>query len=149
MINYFSGESKANIDEKGRIIIPARFRKWEYPDSEPVFVVTKGFDPCLIAYPSSEWDDFAEKMMKLPRSNKKYRAFIRNVCRTAVRLKCDKQGRITIPQNLLDFANIKNEAILIGVLNSIEIWDPETLNNHHETNQELDDEFYQNMENLL
>ncbi|MBO8152316.1 MAG: division/cell wall cluster transcriptional repressor MraZ [Candidatus Marinimicrobia bacterium] len=149
MINYFAGEYKASIDEKGRISIPARFRKWETGDSEPVFVLTKGFDPCIVAYPSVEWDSFAEKMLKLPKSNKKYRAFVRNICRSAVRLKCDKQGRIVIPQSLLEYANIAKEAIIIGVLNSIEIWNPETLNNYEESGIKLDDEYFQDLENLL
>ena len=149
MINSFSGESKHILDEKGRLSIPAKFRHWLTGDSDYIFVVTKGSDSCLVAYPYVEWDLLAEKLLKLSQFKKKNRAFVRAFCRASTRLKCDKQGRILIPQQLLGYANIKKDVVIIGTLNRMEIWDPETINNHEESRINLDDDYFENLGEIL
>lgn len=150
MINSFSGESRHSLDEKSRLSIPAKFRRWlSDNDAEYTFVVTKGLDPCLSAYPSVEWDVKSEKYLKLSEFNKLNRAFIRAFSRNAVRLKCDHQGRILIPQHLLELANIKKEIIIIGALNCLELWDPESLANHEESKKNLDDPCFENLEGSI
>lgn len=145
MIYSFSGESKHHLDEKGRLSIPAKFRKWHTDDSDYTFVVTKGQDPCLVAYPSQEWDEIAKKLISLSQFNKRNRAFIRTFCRNAARLKCDKQGRVLIPQSLLDYANIEKDVIIIGTINSLEIWSPENFENHKESQISLDSEYFEDL----
>jgi len=149
MINSFSGESKHLLDEKGRLSIPAKYRRWLTDNSDYAFVVTKGSDPCLVAYPFIEWDILAEKLLKLSQFKKKNRAFIRAFSRASVRLKCDKQGRILIPQQLLNYAKIKKDVVIIGTLNCIEFWDPETLDKHEESQIKLDDDYFEDLGEIL
>jgi MraZ protein len=150
MITSFAGQSQHPLDEKGRLSIPAKFRHWlDGDDAEYVFMVTKGSDPCLVAYPLVEWDIIAEQLLKLSNFKKKNRAFIRNFTRSAARLKCDAQGRITIPQELLDYARIKKDVIIIGALNRLEFWDPEMLHNHPESQIPLDDDYFEDLGDLL
>lgn len=146
MITSFAGESKHILDEKGRIAIPARYRRWLSDDHQAyAFVVTKGSDPCLVAYPYIEWDRLSEKLMQLSQFKKKNRAFVRAISRNSVRLKCDKQGRISIPRMLLDFAGIQKEVMIIGTLNCLELWDPKVLENHKESQIPLDDDYFEDL----
>lgn len=150
MITTFAGESKHFLDDKNRLSIPAKFRRWgNNAESERVFFITKGSDPCLVAYPEPEWENFTEKLQKLSQFKKKNRAFIRTWSRNSIRLKCDKQGRVLIPQEHLDFANIKKEIIIIGALNYLELWDPETLEKHQESQIPLDDDYYDDLADIL
>ncbi len=112
------GEYKNSIDSKSRMIIPAKFRDALIPKC----ILTKGLDHCLYLYPMSEWSKFQEKLATLPVSDTKARAFVRYFYANAVECEIDKQGRMTIPQNLKDYASIDKELITLGVLNKVEIW---------------------------
>jgi MraZ protein len=150
MITSFTGESRHFLDEKSRLSIPAKYRRWlAEEDSEYTFIVTKGADPCLIAYPAVEWDTFVEKLRNLSQFKKKNRAFIRTWSRNSIRLKCDKQGRILMPQRLLDFANIKKEVTIIGALNYLELWDSEMLKEHQESQIPLDDNYFEDLADIF
>ncbi len=116
----FSGEFEHSIDSKGRLTIPARFRD----ALEGGVVVTRGLDGCLWAYPRSEWEILAEKLAKLPTSNKAARNFSRFMFSSAFDSIPDRQGRVLIPQKLRDYAGIDNETAVIGVMNRVEIWNP-------------------------
>jgi len=150
MITSFAGESQHPLDDKGRLSIPAKYRHWlEGEDAEYVFVVTKGSDPCLVAYPAIEWEMLTQKLIKLSHFKKKNRAFIRTITRSSARLKCDGQGRIFIPQPLLDYAHIKKDVVIIGAINYLEFWDPATLNQHSESQIPLDDDYYEDLGDIL
>jgi len=150
MINSFAGESKHFLDEKNRLSIPAKYRRWLPQEStDYTFVITKGLDPCLAAYPAPEWELLTEKLHNLPQFKKKNRAFIRTWLRNSVWLKCDKQGRIIIPQQLLGFAAIKKEVIIIGALNHLELWAPEVLNKHSESQIPLDDDYFEDLTDVF
>lgn len=150
MITAFAGETRHPLDEKNRLSIPAKYRHWlDGEETEYTFVVTKGSDPCLVAYPSTEWDVLSEKLLKLSYFKKKNRAFIRALARSSVRLKCDGQGRILIPSTLLEYANIKKDVTIIGALNRLEFWDPQTLEQHEESSIPLDDEYYEDLGDIL
>ena len=116
----FLGEFEHTIDDKGRLTIPAKFRE-ELRDG---IVVTRGLDGCLWAYTRSEWERLAEKISKLPSTNRPARNFARFMFSSAVDSIPDRQGRILVTQNLRDYADIKNETVIIGVMNRIEIWNP-------------------------
>lgn len=115
------GEFQHNIDAKGRIIVPSKFRD-QLGDS---FVVTRGLDQCLFVYPMEEWNILEEKLKKLPLTKKDARAFTRFFFSGAVECEIDKQGRINIPQSLRNYAGIEKECVVIGVSNRIEIWSSE------------------------
>lgn len=150
MITAFAGETRHPLDEKNRLSIPAKYRRWlAGEDAEYTFIVTKGSDPCLVCYPSTEWDTLSEKLLKLSYFKKKNRAFIRALARSSVRLKCDGQGRILIPPPLLEYAQIQKEVTIIGAINRLELWDPQTLENHDESSIPLDDEYFEDLGDIL
>lgn len=114
----FLGEYRHNLDQKGRIIIPSKFRE----SLGEEFVITKGLDSCLFLFPMKEWKVLEEKLKALPFTNKDARAFVRFFTSGATEGGLDKQGRVLIPQNLRDHAKLQKDAVVIGVPNRIEIW---------------------------
>ena len=114
----FKGEYNHTIDEKGRLIIPAKFRE----ELGNEFVVTRGLDGCLFGYNNSEWEVFEGKLRALPLTNKDARAFQRYMLTGAASVEIDKQGRILLPQSLRTFAGLEKDVVLIGVAGRIEIW---------------------------
>lgn len=117
----FMGEYSHTIDAKGRLIIPSRLR--EALGEE--FIVTKGLDGCLFAYPREEWTLFEEKLGALPLTNSNARKFSRFFLAGAATAELDKQGRILIPPVLREFAGLEKEAVLVGVSRRVEIWSRE------------------------
>lgn len=114
----FMGEYAHNIDVKGRLIMPAKFRE----QLGERFVVTRGLDKCLFVYPMSEWEILAAKLRELPLTKKDARAFSRFFLSGAVECELDKQGRINLPQNLLKYSLIEKETTIVGLSSRIEIW---------------------------
>src|SRR5699024_4906787 len=117
-IDMFMGEYQHNLDTKGRVIIPAKFRE-ELGDN---FVMTRGLDQCLFAYPMEEWKLLEQKLKKLPLTKKDARRFTRFFFSEAVESEVDKQGRINIPQPLRNYSDLEKECVIIGVSNRIELW---------------------------
>jgi len=114
----FIGEYSHSVDEKGRLIIPSKFRDGLGKE----FVVTKGLDGCLFIYGNDEWKVLEEKLCALPLTNKDARAFARYMLAGAAQVELDKQGRILIPQVLRGFAELDKDVVLIGVGSRVEIW---------------------------
>ena len=117
----FMGEYNHTVDEKGRLIVPSKFRE-QLGDE---FVVTKGLDGCLFIYPEDEWDRIEEKFREVPLTTQDARKFARFFFAGAATCEIDKQGRILLPQVLRAHANIGKDAVLVGVLNRVEIWSRE------------------------
>lgn len=115
----FIGEYRHTIDQKGRIAIPAKFRV----QLAEGCVITRGLDYSLFIYTKKEWDKLAQKLSKLPISQSDARAFARLMFSGALDLELDKQGRIVVPVYLREFAGLKNDAIICGLFNRIEVWD--------------------------
>ena len=113
----FTGEYNHSIDAKGRVIVPSKFR--EQLGEE--FVVTKGLDGCLFVYTKSEWEGIEEKFRGLP-SNAETRRFMLFFFAGAATCEVDKQGRILIPPNLREHADLQKDIVSAGVLNRVEIW---------------------------
>ncbi len=120
------GEYQHSLDEKGRLIIPAKFRE----DLGENFVVTRGLDNCLFAYPLSQWKTIEEKVKELPTSQAETRAFVRMFFSGAVEVELDKQGRIVLPQQLREHAHIDRDTYVIGVSTKVEIWAKEVWENY-------------------
>ncbi|KEO83189.1 division/cell wall cluster transcriptional repressor MraZ [Tumebacillus flagellatus] len=117
----FMGEYQHNIDDKGRLIIPAKFR-----DALGVnFVVTRGLDSCLFVYPRSEWETLESKLKSLPFTRADARAFSRFFFSGATECELDKQGRVNIPNHLREYAKLLRDCVVIGVSSRVEIWGKE------------------------
>lgn len=115
----FMGEFSHTIDPKGRLIVPAKL-KAELGSS---FVVTKGLDGCLFAYPDQEWKNIESHFREIPLTTKDARKFTRFFFAGASRVDCDSQGRVLIPPTLREFAGLKKDVVLAGVMDRVEIWD--------------------------
>ncbi|MCR5369650.1 MAG: division/cell wall cluster transcriptional repressor MraZ [Clostridium sp.] len=118
------GQYDHTIDAKGRIIIPAKFRDQMGDD----FVITKGLDNQLFVYAPDEWNLFEAKLRSLPISNPQARKLSRFFLVGASDVTVDKQGRITLPVQLREFAGITKDVLLAGVGNHLEIWNPDRYN---------------------
>lgn len=135
------GEYRHNVDTKGRLIVPAKFRE----DLGEVFVLTRGLDQCLFGYPMSEWKIIEEKIKSLPLTKKDARAFARFFFSGATECEIDKQGRINIPTTLLQYGKIEKECVVLGVSNRIEIWDKEIWGNYFTESEESFADIAENM----
>lgn len=111
------GEFHHNIDEKGRLIIPAKVR-FELGEK---FIVTRGLDKCLFVYPMNEWENIIAKYRELP-NTKEARNFMRFFLSGATISEFDKQGRMNILTPLINYASLKRECVIIGVNDHLEIW---------------------------
>ncbi|HUC93143.1 MAG TPA: division/cell wall cluster transcriptional repressor MraZ [Paenibacillus sp.] len=114
----FMGEYQHSIDEKGRLIVPAKFRE----NLGPQFIVTRGLDNCLFVYPMSEWSVLEQKLKSLPLMKSDARAFSRFFFSGATECELDKQGRVNLPNNLCEYAKLDKECVVIGVSNRVEVW---------------------------
>jgi MraZ protein len=117
----FMGTVYNSIDEKNRMIVPAKLRA----NLGNRCILTKGLDRCLYIYAVQDWEEQMAKIAKLPESDPKVRAFIRHFCANATECEFDKQGRIIIPQELKGYADIEKELVTMGAMSKIEVWSKE------------------------
>lgn len=123
----FIGEFDHNVDAKGRVSVPAKFRNGNEGEK---FYVTKGTtDKCLFVFPEDEWLKIYDKLAAMPTvTNKKAADFVRSFTANTSECETDKLGRINIPQKQRDFAGIVKNVKVLGVRNRFEIWDLERWN---------------------
>ena len=124
----FLGEHEVPVDDKGRIFVPAEFRKKLPTEANETLVVVRGFDHCLTAYPQHIWEETAQKLLRLPQTERKVRGFIRAILSQAAEVKMDRQGRASVPRKLLAKADIDDQMVVIGALDKLEFWNPEDWN---------------------
>lgn len=141
LFNSFIGEYAHNIDKKGRIIIPAKFR--DAYDGK--LIVSKGLDGCLNLYTLMQWNQMMQQLMSLPNTKKETRLFKRNLAAKASECEIDNQGRILIPSNLVKEADLIKECFVIGTGNTVEIWSKERWDAY---NDEHSDDFEEVAETL-
>ncbi len=115
----FLGEHSHSIDQKGRVSVPAKFRR---PLAKGI-VVTRGLDHCLWLYPKNEWGIIARKLAALPITQQKSRAFARLMLAGAWDASLDTQGRLMLPEYLRLYAGLKKHVTIAGLFNRLEIWD--------------------------
>ena len=125
--NTFTGEYQYLLDTKGRINIPAKFRQSLSKDNQNTFIATRGQDPCIWIYPLIEWKKIENELRKLSSVSGIHRTFVRQIARSATPSMCDKQGRIMISPSLISYSSLKRETLIIGMINKIEIWNPDIL----------------------
>ncbi|MFN0157768.1 MAG: division/cell wall cluster transcriptional repressor MraZ [Bacteroidota bacterium] len=123
-MSSFKGSYSYSVDNKGRINIPVKLRKNVSLEANDTFVLTRGFEQCLFIYPLDEWNALEAAVRKLSPSDPQHRYFTRTLLQWAIDSQLDGQSRITIPKELLQFAAIENEVLILGVLERIEVWNP-------------------------
>ncbi|GIW66772.1 MAG: transcriptional regulator MraZ [Candidatus Parcubacteria bacterium] len=115
------GEYRYNLDNKGRLMIPAKFRNRFGVEA----IITRGLENCLFVFPRDEWEKVVDKILKLPLSQFNSRAFTRLMLAGAYESQIDNQGRILIPENLRNYASLDKKVVIVGLYSRIEIWDEE------------------------
>ncbi len=114
-----AGEFQHNIDSKGRVIVPAKFRD-ELGDT---IVITKGLDKCLFVFPKAEWDKLEKELseLSLSKGRKIQRFFYGGMTECEI----DKQGRILVPQALRDYSELLKDVVFVGLSKRAELWSKE------------------------
>lgn len=120
----FKGQAEYSVDTKGRVAIPAKMRSALNPEANNTFVVTRGFEQCVMLYPLDRWKEMEEEIGSLNMYNREARAFARTIMMWADEVTLDGQGRISLARPLVEFAQISEKALIIGSLDHLEIWDP-------------------------
>tara|TARA_X000001036_G_scaffold195088_1_gene183978 strand:- start:80 stop:544 length:465 start_codon:yes stop_codon:yes gene_type:complete len=136
--NTFIGEYSYSLDSKGRINMPAKFRQVLSKDNKNTFVMTRGMDACVWVYPLNQWLEIEKSLRSLSSLSKIHRTFVRNTARYATPSTYDKQGRITIPPSLVDYAGLDKDVLIIGMVNKMEIWDTKNLEKTEKEALEID-----------
>ena len=118
----FYGEYSHSLDKKGRVIIPAKFREVVKEHFTENFYLTRGLDGCLFVFTEDSWKSQERKFREMPFTRGESRRFNRLYFSGACESVCDKQGRILIPEYLKKYAEIKQDVVMVGVSDRIEIW---------------------------
>ena len=135
------GEYNHNLDEKGRLIIPSKFRE----EMGEKIILTRGLDGCLFVYSLSNWENIVSRLNALPFTKKDARIFNRFFMSGATVCDFDKQGRINLPSPLISYANIEKECTIIGVNDRLEIWATDKFDSLIEDNLEVISDISENL----
>ncbi|MBN2073383.1 MAG: division/cell wall cluster transcriptional repressor MraZ [Actinobacteria bacterium] len=131
----FLGEYSRTIDKKGRIFIPAKFRE----ELAKGIIITKGFDEkCLFLFSRESWRRIEEKILSIPVAQRSTQRFSRWFFSSAQMESLDQQGRTRIPHNLIEFAELKKDVVLVGVSDRAELWSQENWEKYYKN---ADDQF--------
>ncbi len=123
-MTFFTSEYESKLDAKGRLVLPARIKS-QLPEGDTELVLRKGFEPCLIVYPITEFKKVFARISGLSEFNAEYRTLQRNFFSGTATVELDGNGRILIPKNMLTYARIDRDVMLVGMGNKVEIWNPE------------------------
>ena len=140
----FIGEHTHTIDSKGRLSVPAKFRR----QLENGIVLTRGLDSCLWLYTPDEWSKLATALAALPLSNKQSRAFSRLMLAGAWDAEVDTQGRVMIPEYLRDYASLKKHVTVAGLYNRVEIWDEDAWHTYRQQTESQSDAIAEGLSSL-
>ncbi|MBI2034022.1 MAG: division/cell wall cluster transcriptional repressor MraZ [Candidatus Liptonbacteria bacterium] len=138
------GEYKHNLDSKGRVAIPAKFRE----ELKAGAIITRGLDNCLFVFAAKEWEALAKKLIALPLAQANSRAFVRLMLAGASNVEVDSQGRVLIPDYLRKYAGLKKEVVVAGLYNRAEIWDAEKWNQYKQKTESASDEIAEKLGEL-
>lgn len=123
-MSSFKGSYTHSVDQKGRLNLPSKLRKYVSPENNDTYVVTRGFEQCLFVYPLDEWAKVEARLRELSNYNAEHRMFLRNLLEMANEVTLDSQARLSIPSELREYAKIGGEVRIIGTLDKIELWNP-------------------------
>jgi len=135
-MSSFKGSYNYSVDDKGRINIPAKLRKFLSPEANETFVITRGYERCLFVYPFDEWERLERTIRELSTTDRQNRFFTRTLLEMATDSTLDGQSRITVPKELLQYAKIENDVLILGVLERIELWNPAVYQEYRGTQEE-------------
>ena len=139
------GEYGHNIDRKGRLIMPAKFRE----ELGEHVVVTRGLDGCLYVYTSEQWMEVYKRLSALPTTNKNARWYQRMVLSKASECEMDSQGRILIPSSLTSLAGLQKECLIIGMANHLEIWAKDRWESLEEQQSDLFEDMAEELSDMM
>jgi len=128
----FQGHSICSLDAKSRLVLPSKFRKYIKTEANNKLILTRGMDECILVYPQDEWDKVNSVFSSYNVFNAEQRYFMREFLFYVNECDLDSQNRILLPAQLIEFAHVKKEVIVLGMLDKIEIWDPETKKSYDE-----------------
>src|SRR5688572_26242143 len=131
-MTFFTSEYECKLDAKGRLVLPARI-KVQLPEPEggvQELVIRRGFEQCLIIYPMVEFKKVFSKISGLNEFNEEFRKLQRNFLSGVITVELDTTGRFLIPKNMLTYAQIDKDAILVGMGNKVEVWNPSIYEKH-------------------
>jgi MraZ protein len=128
-MTFFTSQFECKLDAKGRLVLPSRIKS-QLPDGEQELVIRKGFEPCLILYPMVEFKKVFSKISGLNEFNEESRTLQRNFLSGVVTVELDGNGRFLLPKNMLTYAQIDKDAMLVGIGNKVEIWNPSVYEKH-------------------
>ena len=120
----FKGQAQYSVDNKGRVAIPAKMRSVLRPEAVGTFTMTRGFEPCIYLYAHDEWLKKEEQYASLNQYDRKARHMVRTILMWADDVTLDAQGRIGLSKPLMEYAEVSEQALIIGAMDRIEIWDP-------------------------
>lgn len=129
-MGFFKGQETYSIDNKGRVNIPAKMRKSIAPEAGDVFVVTRGVDKCIVAYPMDEWRKYEERFSQLNHYNEKDRFFLRMILAWSEEVSIDGQQRVSLPKRHMEFAGIDGKVTIVGMIDHVEFWNPDVFENY-------------------
>lgn len=135
-MSSFKGSFNYTVDNKGRINIPAKMRKNLAPEANNSFVITRGFEQCIFVYPNDEWTKRELEIGTLQQTDPKHRHFTRMLLQYATDAELDGQYRIVLPKELIQYAKIENDVLILGVFDRIEVWNPEEYKKYLDSQQE-------------
>jgi len=138
------GEFKHNLDTKGRLAVPAKFREKLGAGA----IITRGLDKCLFIFGANEWEVLVQKLMNLPLAQANSRAFVRLMLAGASDAKVDAQGRILVPDYLRKYAGLKKQAVVTGLYNRMEVWDEEEWQAYKQKTEASSDEIAEKLGEL-
>lgn len=118
----FMGEFEHAVEDNGRMAVPAKFRS-AFGEG---LVVTRGLDRCLFVFTRGDWERLAERLSQLPLTNAEARSFVRLMFAGATDAELDVQGRFVLPAYLREYADIRQQAVVIGVNTRVELWSRES-----------------------
>ena len=135
------GEFHHNIDDKGRLVIPTKFRE----DLGQEYILTRGIEKCLYVYSKTEWEKLVGKLNTLPFTKKVTRTFTRFFYSGATACEFDKSGRMSITSPLVSYAGLDKECIIIGVNDHLEIWDSKAFEEFMNDNSDIIEDIAENL----
>lgn len=139
----FIGEYHHTIDEKGRIIIPVKFRETLGKE----FIITRGIENCLFIYSKENWAKITTKLNSLPFTKKDARTFNRFFMSGATDVELDKQGRVNISQPLIDYAGLLKDCVIIGTGDRLEVWSQESWDSFFDSTKDSMSDIAENLFN--
>jgi len=142
----FKNSYRYSVDHKGRINLPAKYRKTNSSTLCDTYVVTVGLEGCLSVYPMDEWERLLEKLRNFHSNKKDIRRYLRFLFSNASESQLDKQGRIAVPQELLEHAKIEKEVLIIRMIDRLELWNPQTFQSYLEGGEKTIEEIVEEIE---